>query len=163
VNLEGFSDELRTSLRDLDKLLRDGQIPAAVRERAADVVDGGMRESIDFIRTAVSRLSRIIDALLRLSRAGRVTYQRQVLDVDLIVRRSGVVAFVEVKTRRGNACGSPLEAVPKRKQSIIGRVAALWALRFGRKDDTFRFDLLAVHLHPAGRVEIEHLEDAWRL
>jgi PAS domain S-box-containing protein len=87
VNLEGFSDELRTSLRDLDKLLRDGQIPAAVRERAADVVDGGMRESIDFIRTAVSRLSRIIDALLRLSRAGRVTYQRQVLDVDLIVRR----------------------------------------------------------------------------
>jgi putative endonuclease len=84
-------------------------------------------------------------------------------DIDLIVRRSGVVAFVEVKTRRGNACGSPLEAVPKRKQSIIGRVAALWALRFGRKDDTFRFDLLAVHLHPAGRVEIEHLEDAWRL
>jgi PAS domain S-box-containing protein len=87
VNLEGFSDELRASLRELGKLLQDDQIPAAVRKKAADVVNGGMRESIDFIRAAVSRLSRIIDALLRLSRAGRVTYQRQVLDVGGIVRR----------------------------------------------------------------------------
>ena len=84
-------------------------------------------------------------------------------DLDLIARRAGIVAFVEVKTRRGHACGSPLEAVPRRKQSIIGKVAALWALRFGRKDDTYRFDLIAVHLHPLGKVEIEHVEDAWRL
>ncbi|MBO0696973.1 MAG: PAS domain S-box protein [Zavarzinella sp.] len=87
VNLEGFSDELRTSLRDLAQLLADGQIPAAVRTKAADVVNGGMGESVAFIRTAVSRLSRIIDALLRLSRAGRVTYQRQALDVGVIVGR----------------------------------------------------------------------------
>ena len=84
-------------------------------------------------------------------------------DLDLIVRRGGIVAFVEVKSRRGNACGSPLESVPRRKQSILGKVAALWALRFGRRDDTYRFDLIAVHLHPGGRVEIEHVEDAWRL
>ncbi len=84
-------------------------------------------------------------------------------DIDLIVRRGELVAFVEVKTRRGAACGSPLEAVPRRKQSIIGRVAALWALRFGRQGDLFRFDLIAVHMHPGGRVEIEHVEDAWRL
>ena len=84
-------------------------------------------------------------------------------DLDLIARRAGIVAFVEVKTRRGNACGSPLEAVPRRKQSIIGKVAALWALRFGRKDDTYRFDLIAVLLHPLGKVEIEHVENAWRL
>src|SRR5688572_24614395 len=84
-------------------------------------------------------------------------------DIAVIGRRSGMVAFVEVKTRRGGGCGSPLEAVPRRKQSIIARVAALWALRFGRRDDTYRFDLIAVHLNPAGGVEIEHLEDAWRL
>jgi putative endonuclease len=84
-------------------------------------------------------------------------------DLDLVVRRSGVVAFVEVKTRRGAACGSPLEAVGRRKQSIIARVAALWALRFGRPGDTYRFDVVAVHLHRGGRVEVEHVEDAWRV
>jgi len=87
VNLEGFSDELRMSLKDLGKLLQDDRIPAPVRDRAATLVGGGMGESVDFIRTAVSRLSRIIDALLRLSRAGRVTYQRQLLDIGLIARR----------------------------------------------------------------------------
>jgi PAS domain S-box-containing protein len=87
VNLEGFSDELRTSLKDLGKLLQDDRIPAPVRERAASLVGVGMGESVDFIQTAVSRLSRIIDALLRLSRAGRVTYQRQALDIGVIVRR----------------------------------------------------------------------------
>src|SRR5690348_1243941 len=46
-------------------------------------------------------------------------------DIDLIVRRAGVVAFVEVKTRRGATCGTPLESIPRRKQTIIGKVAAL--------------------------------------
>jgi putative endonuclease len=84
-------------------------------------------------------------------------------DIDLIARRAGMVAFVEVKSRRGAACGTPLESIPRRKQTIIGKVAALWALRFGRSGDTYRFDAIAVHMHHGGRVEIEHVEDAWRL
>lgn len=84
-------------------------------------------------------------------------------DIDLIVRMGPLVAFVEVKTRRGLSCGSPLEAVPRRKQSIIGRVAALWALRFGRRGDTYRFDLVGIMLKKDGRAEIEHVEDAWRM
>lgn len=46
-----------------------------------------MLESIGFIRTAVARLSRIIDALLRLSRAGRVIYQLQSLDMTALAKR----------------------------------------------------------------------------
>jgi PAS domain S-box-containing protein len=87
VNLEGFSEELAVSLRDLDRLLADDRIPSDVRARVADVAGGGMAESVGFIRTAVTRLSRIIDALLRLSRAGRVEYQPQAVDVAGVVRR----------------------------------------------------------------------------
>ncbi len=84
-------------------------------------------------------------------------------DIDLIMRRGGIVAFVEVKTRRGHACGTPLEAVGRRKQSTIGRVAELWRLRYGRPGDSYRFDVVAVDELEAGRMEIQHLEDAWRL
>jgi PAS domain S-box-containing protein len=87
VNLEGFSDELLHGSRELAKLLKEEEIPPGIRKRMDDVVQGEMVESIDFIRTAVSRLSRIIDALLRLSRAGRVEYQKQALDVAAIARR----------------------------------------------------------------------------
>src|SRR5262249_1736099 len=59
-------------------------------------------ESVRFIQTAVQRLAGIIDALLRLSRVGRVEYQRQAVDV-----RAAVVRVVEslraTITRRGAA------------------------------------------------------------
>ena len=46
-----------------------------------------IEDSIRYIQTAVGRLARIIDALLRLSRAGRVEYQLQTLDLQTIVRK----------------------------------------------------------------------------
>ena len=83
-------------------------------------------------------------------------------DVDLVVRRGSVVAFVEVKTRRSEACGSPLEAVGRRKQRDLGRVAALWVLRHGRPGDEYRFDLVTVQERRGSEPRLEHVEDAWR-
>jgi PAS domain S-box-containing protein len=87
VNLEGFSEELRLAVDDLEVLLADERIPPEVRQRAGELFEGGVREAVGFVRTAVGRLARIIDALLRLSRAGRVVYQKQPLDTETIARR----------------------------------------------------------------------------
>jgi PAS domain S-box-containing protein len=87
VNLEGFSEELRLAVDDLEALLADERIPPDVRRRAGELFEGGVRESVGFVRTAVGRLGRIIDALLRLSRAGRVVYQLHALDTETIARR----------------------------------------------------------------------------
>jgi putative endonuclease len=83
-------------------------------------------------------------------------------DIDLIVRRDRTVAFVEVKTRRSVAQGSSVESVGRRKQSTITKVASVWCLRYGRQDDEYRFDVVAVQEHAAGEYTIEHIEDAWR-
>lgn len=83
-------------------------------------------------------------------------------DVDLVARRGHLVAFVEVKTRRSEGFGSPLEAVSRRKQRDIARTAALWVLRHGRSDDVYRFDLIAVQERRGAGPIIEHVEDAWR-
>ena len=80
VNLEGFSKELGMICNDLRALLKDEQVPESVRTRGLTCVDRDMAEAVRFIQTAVIRLSNIIDALLRLSRAGRVEYQRQTID-----------------------------------------------------------------------------------
>jgi Holliday junction resolvase-like predicted endonuclease len=42
-------------------------------------------------------------------------------DVDLVIRQSRTVAFVEVKTRYSHTCGSGLEAVNWRASSAISR------------------------------------------
>ncbi|HEU5305395.1 MAG TPA: YraN family protein [Gemmatimonadales bacterium] len=83
-------------------------------------------------------------------------------DVDLVIRRASLVAFVEVKTRRSTSCGAGAEAVHRRKQRDIARVAAVWVLRHGRPDDEYRFDLVAVQDTPGGKPAVEHVPDAWR-
>jgi signal transduction histidine kinase len=87
VNLEGFSQELRTVAGELRRLLTGHEIPAPIRERAERLIDHDISESLGYIEAAVSRLGRIIDALLRLSRAGRVEYHAQSVDTNQIVRR----------------------------------------------------------------------------
>ena len=84
-------------------------------------------------------------------------------EVDLVARREGIVAFVEVKTRRSLEQGSPLEAVHWRKRRAIARVAAVWALRFGRWGDAYRFDVAEVLEGQDGRLTVNHVADAWRL
>ncbi|MEP6572951.1 MAG: YraN family protein [Gemmatimonadota bacterium] len=85
-------------------------------------------------------------------------------EVDLIARRGSVVAFVEVKTRRGDTHGSGLEAVSRRKQLAISRVAEIWRLRFGRAGDTYRFDLIAIRDgNPGDQPVVEHVEGAWAI
>jgi putative endonuclease len=84
-------------------------------------------------------------------------------DLDLVIRKGKMVAFVEVKTRRSATCGAAVESVSRRKQRDIARVASVWILRHGRPDDEYRFDVLAVQDAPGGKPVIEHITDAWRL
>jgi signal transduction histidine kinase len=88
VNLQGFSQELAASCNDLARLISEADLPGATSRRAQVLLDRNMGDSIRFIQTAVTRLSSIIDALLRLSRAGHVEYRWQMVDVAFAVRRS---------------------------------------------------------------------------
>ncbi|HWB09270.1 MAG TPA: ATP-binding protein [Pirellulales bacterium] len=87
VNLQGFSTELERSCGELVGSLKAEAVSEELRRHLAEIMDSGMREPIYFIRTAVTRLSTIIDALLRLSRAGRVEYQVRSVDLNEVVRR----------------------------------------------------------------------------
>ena len=83
------------------------------------------------------------------------------LEIDLIARRQAVVAFIEVKTRYGDAFGSPFEAVTWSKRREIFRVAQSWISRNGRSGYTYRFDVVGV-VFSAGRKRVCHLPDAFR-
>jgi signal transduction histidine kinase len=87
INLQGFSEELSLTYDELGRLLRHEDVPFSVKSAGHKLMSENIADSIRYIQAAVSRLERIIDALLRLSRAGRVEYQLQKLDVERIVRK----------------------------------------------------------------------------
>jgi putative endonuclease len=84
------------------------------------------------------------------------------LEIDLVARRGSVVAFIEVKTRRGGRFGSPFEAVGWKKRRDIARVAQAWIDRHGAGACTYRFDVIAVTSTSRGRT-VQHVEDAFRI
>jgi len=79
------------------------------------------------------------------------------IELDLVARRGHLVAFFEVKARRGTAFGSPFEAVTGAKRREIVKAARVWMDRYGRPGDVYRFDCIAIVDN-----KLEHLEDAFR-
>jgi putative endonuclease len=65
-------------------------------------------------------------------------------EIDLVVRRGQVVAFVEVKTRASDAYGDPALAVTVPKQLRLRRLAASWLRATAIHGVEVRFDVVSV-------------------
>ena len=84
-------------------------------------------------------------------------------EVDLIARDGPVWVFVEVRTRRSGAYGSPEESLTSGKAQRLTQTAQHFLSQFDAPgaDAEWRIDLVAVRLGPGRRVmDILHLENA---
>lgn len=82
-------------------------------------------------------------------------------EVDLIARDGAVLAFIEVKTRRSHAFGSPALAVTLRKQRHIIKVSQLYLARQGETRQVCRFDVVTVEME-RDRPRIEIIKNAFQ-
>jgi putative endonuclease len=89
-------------------------------------------------------------------------FQNGKRDIDLVVRKDHTVAFVEVKARKGEDFGGPVEAVHWRKRRELVRSAKVWIDRHGQPVDDYRFDVLGV-LVDGDRVRVRHVPDAFEI
>lgn len=85
-------------------------------------------------------------------------------EVDLVCRDRScdTLVFIEVKTRRGEAFGSPLEAVDLAKQKLIARGALAWLQMLDHPDINYRFDVVEVRMH-GDEPDIHLIRDAFPL
>ena len=90
-------------------------------------------------------------------------YRTPVGEIDIVARQRKLLVFVEVKTRRSNAFGTPQEAVGPRKQQQIIRTAQWYLQNLGETRLQPRFDVVAVLGRGNGAAEITHLVDAFSL
>jgi putative endonuclease len=87
-------------------------------------------------------------------------YRCPVGEVDLIVLDRRVIVFVEVKTRRHERFGVPLESVHTRKQQKMIK-AALWFLSDHKLHERdARFDVVGISFGGQEPV-VEHIENAF--
>jgi putative endonuclease len=82
-------------------------------------------------------------------------------EIDLVARRNSTIVFCEVKTRRGDAFGSPAEAVTPRKQARLRKLAVRWLAENGARADVLRFDVASVKPDGRGAWIVDVLEAAF--
>lgn len=93
----------------------------------------------------------------------RIVYRRFRVghrDIDLVAQRDDVIAFVEVKARKGAEFGDPVEAVHQRKQRDLTKSAKVWIDRHGRAGELYRFDVVGI-LVAEEKVLVKHVENAF--
>ena len=82
-------------------------------------------------------------------------------ELDVVLVRSGVVVFAEVKCRRSGSYGPPALAVTPLKAARLRSLAQAWLDAHGLSGACVRFDVVSV-LRPArGAAVVEHVEAAF--
>lgn len=85
-------------------------------------------------------------------------------EIDIIAERNGIIAFVEVKSRKFGSLDSAVEAVDRRKQSLVIRAADRYLETHPADGMSIRFDAAAVVItteeHPRV-IEMKYIEDAF--
>lgn len=83
-------------------------------------------------------------------------------EIDLVAREGGAVVFVEIKTRRSRSLGEAKEAVHKKKQGQLSRVALAYLKSKNLWGAKARFDVVAIGVGK-GKEKIEIVRDAFEL
>jgi putative endonuclease len=76
-------------------------------------------------------------------------------ELDLVLQRGQTLVFCEVKTRRGDAFGTPFEAVTVAKRRRLRTLAIRWLAEHRVRARELRFDVAAVRMHgDVGQIEV---------
>lgn len=87
-------------------------------------------------------------------------YRTRFGEIDLVARDGEETVFVEVRTRRGAAFGTPEESLTRRKRARLRLAAQEYLQERGEGARAWRIDLVAVSLRDEGPAEIRRVASA---
>ena len=81
-------------------------------------------------------------------------------EIDLVARDGVEIVFVEVRTKRSTAYGTPEESLTSRKQARLVHAAKEYLAAHALGTASWRVDFVAITLQPDGPARIAHVRSA---
>jgi putative endonuclease len=78
-------------------------------------------------------------------------------ELDLVARDGDCLVFCEVKTRRSERFGAPIEAVTAQKAARLRRLAAAWLRDHDERGGRIRIDVIGILRPRRGPAQVRHL------
>ncbi len=82
-------------------------------------------------------------------------------EIDLVAKDGETLVFIEVKTRKSTAFGTPLEAITRQKQVKLRELALTYMQEQHVGASGIRFDAIAISCRYGKAPEIVHLRNAF--
>jgi len=120
INLHGFASELRDACAVLTAALADA-LPHLEARRAADVrrtLEDNIPEALAFIETSVTRMDRLLQAVLHLSRFGRRDLQLEPVATDILIQETLRTLAHQIAQRQVQVTVGPLPVVRADRLSL---------------------------------------------
>ena len=129
INIQGFSSELRSSLDTITDTITSllSYVDERKRETLTTMLHEEIPEAFDFIHSAVERMERFINAILRLSRLGRRELHLEVINTDDLIEtvlKSLAHQIVDNKIMVALGELPPIVADPMALEQIFGNILA---------------------------------------
>lgn len=98
VNIQGFSNELEQSFKQIRTIINENNSLPCIKE-ISDILDNDVSESLKFISASTSKMDTLISGLLRLSRIGRAELNIRKIDMNKLI--SSVAENFEFQIKQG--------------------------------------------------------------
>lgn len=98
VNIQGFSNELRESLREMRSQIQSSALDDTALEILKRILDEDMGESIRYILSSTTKIDSLLTGLLKFSRLGRSTLSMHTVDMNTMV--SDILETMEYRIKK---------------------------------------------------------------
>lgn len=151
VNLKGFSSELSNALRELAPIFASGvaSLAEGERQKMEELFLKDVPEALEFIDSSVTRMDRLINAILKLSRLGRQELKPKKVDTTQLINTILKTLRHQLEQRHATVVIGPLPVV-------IADNTALEQILGNLLDNAVKYLSSGRH----GRIEITSEQDA---
>ncbi|HOV12764.1 MAG TPA: transporter substrate-binding domain-containing protein [Spirochaetota bacterium] len=84
VNVQGFTREIGLSFNELKKIINESNLDECKKIKL--IIDDDIDGSMKFITNSITKMDRLLDGILKLSRIGRITANQKKIDMNFFIK-----------------------------------------------------------------------------
>ncbi|MGZ3359296.1 MAG: sensor histidine kinase [Xanthobacteraceae bacterium] len=143
VNIMGFTTELEALRNDIFEEIAKLREQAGVAAAPADPLGADFDEAIAFIKTSITKMDRLINAVLKLSREGRRDFQPDDIDMNALLASIGQTVAHRASEQGATITVADLPPVmsdPLALEQVFSNLVDN-ALKYGRQGEPGRIEI----------------------
>lgn len=107
VNIQGFSNELEISCKQIQEIIGEN-MPESLAEELLPILNDDIPEILEYIKLSVSKIDSLLSGLLRISRLGRASLNIEEIDMNRLIENVICTFEFQIKQNKINLTVDPL-------------------------------------------------------